>query len=37
MRGGKVEFGEVGNRPYQVVLRLGEVRRGSGRPHMHDE
>ena len=28
MRGGKIEFGDVGNRPYQVVLRVGELRRG---------
>jgi hypothetical protein len=28
MRRGKIEFGDVGNRPYQVVLRVGELRRG---------
>jgi hypothetical protein len=28
MRGGKIEFGNIGNRPYQVVLRVSELRRG---------
>jgi hypothetical protein len=28
MRGGKIEFGNVGNRRYQVVLRVSELRRG---------
>ncbi len=35
--GRKIEFRDVGSRPYQIVLRVGEPPRAGGRPHMHEK